>query len=267
MKLMLFKQQGIWKPEYLLRDGPCILISELRAPFLRTKLPIDLHLSAVMSYTPPQPSGVDPNYVSPYADEPPPEFMAHRMTRRGRDTTQRLSMQPATRINVGFTSAAIVGGLLGFTEGSKRASLVFRAENAHRLPTSQKGWYFYHKSKNYNGMLGGAKEGAKMAFKTSIWVAGFITMEDAVYQWRGAGGQRDCFSSLTAGLTTAGLFSLWNQFPVPTAARTARLGLKIGLGYGLVQDLFSVLQGRKVGYVEFGKRMINGMRSDQAEQA
>lgn len=220
-----------------------------------------------MSYTPYQPSGVDPNYVSPYADEPPPEFMAHRMTRRGRDKSQRLSMQPATRINIAFTSAVLVGGLLGFTEGSKTASLIFRAENAHRLPTSQKGWYFYHKSKNYNAMLGGVKEAVKMGLKTGIWVAGFITMEDAVDEWRGAGGQRDCFSSLTAGLTTAGLFSLWNQFPVPTAARTARLGLKIGLGYGLVQDLFSLLQGRKVGYVEFGKRMAKGIRGEQLEEA
>jgi hypothetical protein len=221
-----------------------------------------------MSLTPPQAADIDPidpNWVSPYADEPPPEFFARRMRRRGRDINQRLSMQPGTRTNLAFTSAFLVGGMLGFSHGSKTAALRFRAENAHRLPTSQKGWYFYHKSKSYEGVVGGVKEGVKMGLKTAIWVTGFITMEDAVDQWRGAGGQRDCFSSLMAGLTTAGLFSLWNRFPVATAARTARMGLKIGLGYGIVQDLFSLAQGRKVPYVEFGKRLFNGLRNGEEE--
>jgi len=210
-----------------------------------------------MNDLPPSTTISDEDYISPYADKAPEGYpLTCRTRRRGRDPSERLSLDPNTRTIFGFTSAFFVGSFLGLSHGASTAGLRFRAENAHRLPTSQKGWYFYHKSKNYHALLGGVREGAKMGLKTGIWVAGFVTMEEAVDQWRGAGKHRDFLSTVTAGLTTAGVFSLWNRFPIATAARTARTGLIIGLGYGLVQDAFSLLQGREVGYVGFFKTLV-----------
>lgn len=51
-----------------------------------------------------------------------------------------------------------------------------------------------------------------------------------------------------------------DRFPVPTAARVAKLGLKYGLAFGLVQDAVSLLRGRRLGYVEFVKRLFTGNR-------
>ena len=42
-----------------------------------------------------------------------------------------------------------------------------------------------------------------------------------------------------------------DQFPLPTAARTAKTGLKFGLAFGLIQDAAGLLRGRRPGYVRF----------------
>jgi hypothetical protein len=200
--------------------------------------------------------------------------------------------------------ASFAGFGLGLTHGGQLAGLRFRAENAHRLPTSQVGWYLYHKSKNYHIMLGGIREGFRMGGKLSFWTAVFFVFEEAVDRFRGAfvrkvvgfkerrreerqrrlgdfvyetpaeqalglealqnergvWVQRDFMSTLVAALGTAGGFSAWNRFPVQTAARTATMGLKFGLAFGVMQDVLSVARGRRVGYVEFVRRQLFGAR-------
>lgn len=44
-------------------------------------------------------------------------------------------------------------------------------------------------------------------------------------------------------------------FSIPTTVRTARAGLFAGLGYGVLQDLSGLMEGRRVAYVDalFGK--------------
>lgn len=42
-----------------------------------------------------------------------------------------------------------------------------------------------------------------------------------------------------------------DRFPITTAARTAKSGLAIGLGYGLIQDALGVARGRTPAYVDF----------------
>jgi hypothetical protein len=177
---------------------------------------------------------------------------------------ERLSLSYEGRIQLSMGVSGLAGIGMGLSHGGRDAGLRFRAENAHRLPTSEKGWYFYHKSKNYHTLLGGTKEGGKMGAKLALWVGAFVTMEEAVDQWRGAGKRKDFLSSMTAGLGTSGLFSLWNRFPLSTAARTAKTGLWIGLSYGLLQDAFSILQGRRLGYVEFFQSLLP-KRSDKVD--
>jgi hypothetical protein len=124
-------------------------------------------------------------------------------------TAPRLSLPFLFRLPVLSTTAFLVGSSLGASLGGHQAGLIFRAENAHRAPTSQKGWYFYHKSKNYRVMWGGIKGGVKMGAKTAGWVVAFTVCEDAVDRLR---ARVDAVSSVVAGLAGAGAFSLWSRF-------------------------------------------------------
>ncbi|KAI9814701.1 MAG: hypothetical protein M1832_005700 [Thelocarpon impressellum] len=148
----------------------------------------------------------------------------------------------------GVGLSALSGMGLGLSLGAQTAGLRFRAENAHRLPRTATGWFLYHKSKNYHIMFGGIREGLRMGGKLGLLVGGFSTVEEAVDRLR---GMRDFLSTVVAGLSIAGGFSLWNRFPAPTAARTARTGLVFGLVFGLAQDALSTAQGRRLGYGEF----------------
>ncbi|KAK5015281.1 hypothetical protein LTR60_002947, partial [Cryomyces antarcticus] len=196
-----------------------------------------------------------PEQSLPEFSSPSPDPMAEHTELRLRDPTARLSLPFALRLPITALLSFTIGLSLGITHGSSAAGLRFRAENAHRLPTNNTGWYLYHKSKNYHMMLGGLKEGVKMGTKVGLWSTLFFGVEEAVDRARGFRGRTersgDVFSTLIAGLGVAGTFSVWNQFPLPTAARTAKVGLAFGIVYGLSQDALSLLKGRKLGYVEF----------------
>lgn len=94
------------------------------------------------------------------------------------------------------------------SHGGLVAGYRFRAENAHRLPTSQKGWYLYHKSKNYQVAFGGVKEGLKMGTKIAFWTAGFFFVEDVFDRYRHT---KDFVNTVGASLAVAGGFSLWSE--------------------------------------------------------
>ena len=207
-----------------------------------------------------------------------------------RSTRDRLSLPFPTRLVLALTLAGTSGFCLGAAHGGQMAGLRFRAENAHRLPTSEVGWFLYHKSKNYHAMLGGTKEGLRMGLRLGLWAGLFFWTEEGVDRMRGAvvrswigfqdrrkmergwerehglerveddegisWVQRDFLSTTIAALSTAGAFRVWNRFPITTAARTARMGMKAGLAFGLVQDALGLARGRKLGYIEFIKRKI-----------
>lgn len=193
---------------------------------------------------------------------------------------ERLSLPIAGRLLLCASAAAIAGFTLGAAHGSIEAGYRFRAENAHRLPRSQTGWYLYHKSKNYNAMYGGAIEGLKMSAKVSFWAVLFLAMEEATDGFRQGlarhtrGEQaadrvsKDFLSTVIAGMGTAGAFSLWNRFPLVTAARTAKTGIKVGLAYGLLQDGLGLLRGRRLGYVDWvSNRFLTRDRAGRSSTA
>lgn len=199
-------------------------------------------------------------------------------------STAALAEQPPPRFNIKLgphgglaTIVAFSTGLaLGASHGTTRAALRFRAENAHRFPTDSAGWYQYHKSKNYVSMIGGLKDGMKLGTKLSVGVAGFCLLEEVINQARP--GNRDFLSTVTAGLTFSGLYSLIGVYfcnktcvgskadtrgliarhDVYTAARTAKLGLKLSLAYGLAQDVLSSAKGEKPGYIAWISKKITG---------
>ncbi|KAI5851691.1 hypothetical protein DFP73DRAFT_538104 [Morchella snyderi] len=99
----------------------------------------------------------------------------------------------------------LVGGALG----SRAASLRFRAENAHRLPASERGWYFYHKSKNYYTALGGVRQGVRTGARVAAWASLFVATEEAVDRLV---GRADVVGTVVAGLSMAGFFSVWSEW-------------------------------------------------------
>ncbi|OZJ01816.1 hypothetical protein BZG36_04815, partial [Bifiguratus adelaidae] len=110
-----------------------------------------------------------------YTTIPPPEETAkaekpfHPLARAGLLPQERILLM------------TIVGSLWGFVAGSyiggRQSGLQYLAENAHRLPRTVQGWYFYHKTKNYKVMYGGIKRGARYAGQTGAVVMAYATLE------------------------------------------------------------------------------------------
>ena len=134
------------------------------------------------------------------------------------ESESRLSVPFYIRFPVATTGAFVVGAGMGISHGGKTAGMRFRAENAHRFPTTPTGWYLYHKSKNYHSMLGGIREGLKMGPKIGFWAGSFFLAEEAVDRWR---GKKDFLSTVVAGMTIAAGFSgqPWSVFPTVTFLR------------------------------------------------
>ena len=176
-------------------------------------------------------------------------------------TSPRLDMPFDRRLLLTTTLSFLSGFTLGSLSAGHMASLRFRAENAHRLPVSNPGWYLYHKSKNYYKWRYGIVEGVRKGGYVAAWTSVFFVIEESLDVFRGTwragrtveemegvdeldikrvdrgvAHSRDCLSSAMAGMVTGGLWSAWHQFPVSTAARTIRMGLLVGAGFGLAQD-------------------------------
>lgn len=122
------------------------------------------------------------------------------------DTPPRLGIDVDRRIPYALMSAFTTGMALGYLNGSKKAGLVFRAENAHRFPTTSSGWFQYHKTKNYISVVGGVKDGFKLGSKLGAGALAFCLFEETVDYARH--DERDFLSTVTAGLSCSGIYSL-----------------------------------------------------------
>ncbi|OAL57304.1 hypothetical protein IQ07DRAFT_594685 [Pyrenochaeta sp. DS3sAY3a] len=191
-----------------------------------------------------------------------------------------------TRLLLTTTLSFLSGFTLGTLSTSRLAALRFRAENAHRLPLSQPGWYLYHKSKNYYKYRFGILDGLRKGGYVAAWSAVFFVVEESLDVFRGTwaagrtvaemegvdeldirriergvGASSDFWSSAMAGMVTGGVWSVWHHFPVSTAARTIRLGLGVGLGYGVAQDGLAWVRGRYGGEEEGESWIFRGAKN------
>ncbi|KAG2411830.1 hypothetical protein HFD88_009386 [Aspergillus terreus] len=209
----------------------------------------------------------------------PPVNIAHWDKYFESDAPPRLGMEPGKRLPLTSLAAFAVGVAIGSSHGSKMTAYRFRAENAHRFPTTSNGWFQYHKSKNYAAVVGGVKEGFKMGFRLGGGALAFCLFEETVDYARN--DRRDFLSTVTAGLSFSGIYSLlgllkpqsWKapadanviilpaRHDVYTAARTVKLGLKLSLAYGLMQDGLETMKGNRPAYLDF----ILGNRRPNAE--
>ena len=132
---------------------------------------------------------------------------------------------------------------LGALQGGKLSGYQFLAENAHRLPRTHQGWYFYHKTKNYRVMYGGLRYGLRYAARTAGWTLLFGALESAIDTVRGP-DYVDFISTATAAATTALVFARRNGFSRQLTKRTVSLALAVGTTAGVLQDILTVAQGR-----------------------
>jgi hypothetical protein len=147
------------------------------------------------------------------AEAPEPPVISKLKNLHGERLAEaRLSLPYPARLTVATTLSFLVGATLGLSHGAQTAGLRFRAENAHRLPQTSTGWYFYHKSKNYHMAFGGVKEGMKMGIKVSAWVAAFFALEE---YWDRIRGEKDFLNTVMSSLSVAGGFSLWSMSGSP----------------------------------------------------
>ncbi|KIW31085.1 uncharacterized protein PV07_02767 [Cladophialophora immunda] len=181
---------------------------------------------------------------------------------------ERLSIPLILRAPTLMLASFACGFSLGASQGATKGAYRYRAENAHRLPTTQTGWFLYQKSKNYHAMFGGIKEGVRFGSICTGWATMFMVTEEMVDLSRArlfargdddvATGQRDFGSTVIAGMTLAGIYSWKRGLDHFAAARTARSALRLSLAYGLVQDLAASIRGNPPAYILWLRRKFSG---------
>lgn len=124
-----------------------------------------------------------------------------QLLRAGLSTKPRLILMTSLGSFWGFSMGAFLG--------AQQSGLQYLAENAHKLPTTVQGWYFYHKTKNYRMMLGGVKRGMRFAGKTGGLCLLYGGLEAALDDVR---GEADVLNSVAAGVATSTIFSALSKF-------------------------------------------------------
>ncbi|BGP29028.1 hypothetical protein JCM10296v2_000764 [Rhodotorula toruloides] len=148
---------------------------------------------------------------------------------------------------LGPVSALLFGFTSGLVSSSKLASKQFLAENAHRLPTTVQGWYFYQKTKNYRVLFAGLKGGLKTGARLGLWTGAFLGLEQAVDAGLRQGlvlaGRRADEVRTTwvaggvAGLGMAGAASWFYRLSRASSGRRYFYGLALGVVAGGTVDV------------------------------
>ena len=180
------------------------------------------------------------------------------------DYSNRLSRTSGERLVFYFTTAFAAFGVVGFLRARRLAAHQFLAENSHRLPTSDAGWYLYHRAKNYQTAWKGIKGGARYGFLggATAYFYGFI--ED-FWDQDVRGGRVDAMGSFVAGTVTAAFFAMWKGLGPRTSWRYLRVGMGLGLVSGVLQDSVRWARGATPWYIEELKERQWGWARRQLE--
>lgn len=142
-------------------------------------------------------------------DEKAAEIQAAQAAYIDYSHTQRLNLPPYPRISLTFATAGGYGFMSGFYGGFKLGSLRYLALNAHRLPKTKGGWYFYHKRKNYVVLKQGLQLGFKTAAKYGFVSAGYMGLEAYIDHARGT---IDAFSTIGSALIFGTAYAAYSKF-------------------------------------------------------
>ncbi|BGP53106.1 hypothetical protein JCM8202_004190 [Rhodotorula sphaerocarpa] len=158
-----------------------------------------------------------------------------------------LVLGPAAAFSFGFTSGAV--------SASKLAAKQFLAENAHRLPTTVQGWYFYQKTKNYRVAWSGIKGGLRTGARLGLWTGAFLGCEDLVDRGCRAAVRQSGYddpdhvrskwiSGTVSGGALAGVAGWYYRLHRASGPRRLALGLAMGALAGGTIDLRDWLRGK-----------------------
>ncbi|KAG9284693.1 hypothetical protein G9A89_002924 [Geosiphon pyriformis] len=163
------------------------------------------------------------------------------------DLLDRYGLSPKDRISATTIVGLFYGFLYGSYEGGKRTGFQYLAENAHKLPTTRSGWYFYHKRKNHKVILGGMKHGVRYSVKTGSLCFLFVGIEAG---WDSVRGEADFANTLISGLSTALIFSSIYRLPMQSIKYACMFGGGFGLFSGVAQDAYRYYKGERIWYFD-----------------
>ncbi|RCK62629.1 hypothetical protein Cantr_09066 [Candida viswanathii] len=170
---------------------------------------------------------------------------------------ERFHLAPKERLLALVSTSALVGGLAGFYDGVRASSLRYLTENAHRLPKTVGGWYFYHKKKNYVMVVSGVKQAVRTGFKYGGAVGGFFGLEYLLDTARG--NTIDFLNTTTAAFITATVYATYNQLSYIQTRKMIFKGTTLGLILGLAQDYLIHAREGRVWYFDkyiHGKQLL-----------
>jgi hypothetical protein len=138
-------------------------------------------------------------------------------------------------VRVFALSGALAGLFFGSYLGARTRRLQFLAENAHRLPKTVKGWFYYHRERNYQCLKAGADEGIKQALRFGGLMGTYAAIETGVDLYR---QKEDWKSTVAAGLVSSVAFSLANGLSKSSRRRAFMMGIGISSLVGALQDYY-----------------------------
>ncbi|EPS41829.1 hypothetical protein H072_4203 [Dactylellina haptotyla CBS 200.50] len=197
--------------------------------------------------SPPAPASHSAGYPLPAPDLKPSDRELPPSPSSTSHLTARLGMHPLTRLTIANLFAFASVFLTTATKTAHTSSLQFRAENAHRLPKSQRDWYFYHRSRSYYASQSAFSQGFRRAMGMCGYVSLFLMVENGVDVARGS---VDFGGTMVGGGVTGAFFGVVRKLPLSTTMVTVKKGLWYGFLYGVLQDVMLAAEGNRVFWIE-----------------
>ncbi|ODV98457.1 hypothetical protein PACTADRAFT_36558 [Pachysolen tannophilus NRRL Y-2460] len=158
----------------------------------------------------------------------------------------RFNLNPVYRVPLVMMTTGTIGGFSGLFQGYSKASLQYLAENAHRLPKSKNGWYFYHKRKNYFCLVNSFKTAITNAIKLSVLTGSIFVIEAGLDKFRNC---IDFGNTMMATVLSGYIYSNYYGLANTQAKNFMKKGATLGLVLGLLQDGLQYLKGDDVWYL------------------
>lgn len=160
---------------------------------------------------------------------------------------ERFHLKPYDRITAVATASGLIGMGLGFYEGIKLSSLRYLTENAHRLPKTVGGWYFYHKKKNYVMVIAGCQNAVRHGLRYSLGVSSFFLLEAGLDYVRHA---TDFMNTTIAGSMVAFAYGTSKHMSRVQRLNYVKKGGFLALVLGIGQDFMISARGGDVWYAK-----------------
>lgn len=167
---------------------------------------------------------------------------------------ERFHLIPKDRIGAIATISGTLGAGVGMYEGVKLSSLRYLSENAHRLPRTVGGWYFYHKKKNYVMITSGCKQAVNTGLKYATGVSAFFILEAAIDEVRHT---KDFLSTTAAGAFVAFAHGTYKKMSPVQRILHVRKGALLALALGIGEDLMIYSRGGDPWYARAARKYFS----------